>query len=786
MRGQLRFKVLLLLVCALLVIVGLSGSATFDKLSQSREAALHADLAELAVLTGNVIHEGQKERGLTSGYLSSGKKRFRPELEAQRAGTDKALAAWLEWFGRERWRNFAPVLVGKVEKSSGSKQRIGAIRTEVEGEKATANEVVPKYTGELAMLLELIADLPSHSNNIVLASRALAYAHLVAGKELAGQERALMMAVFTADRFDPAKLTKYAALVGGQGVYFKSFMDLATPSQVEKGKQWLASPAEEEVQKIRKIVFEKAMTGGFGVDPGAWFPASTKRIDVIKGLEDELARDLGELAGILRVRAERAFWLYLAGTLVVVGSLLTVVVVGMVSVGRRVEGILHGLARLGKGDLTGRMAPGNGHDELSAIAAGINIMTEAMATNLRTVHIEAESVEGVAGRFVELRGEMDRESNATHALSTRVVEENNRLDDELESLKEDIDAAVERIDQVSKAAEALARDVHATAHSTELASANVHAMAAAAEQMTANLAEVNRHLEEVAASVNRVAGRVDDVSELSARITERCAAADGIAEHADRSSNETLVAIEGLASSSDEIVEVVKLIHSIADQTHMLALNAAIEAAGAGESGKGFAVVAGEVKELARQTAEATELIEAKTNDIQDRTRLVVGAIREMGELIDRIGAGNDAIIEAVDQQRLAVSEIGQSMDRVADSAGQVSRNASELAMASDEVARRAQEAATGTGEVARSAVVMAEHAERVASESDGARHRAESMRSVAEEMYQASAEVQKMMLDAMDHVETLNVTIHRSGQLTDTLNQSSQALREARAGWTV
>ncbi|MBF0262579.1 MAG: nitrate- and nitrite sensing domain-containing protein [Magnetococcales bacterium] len=786
MLGQLRYKVLLLLIAALLVIVGLSGSATFERLTQSREAALHADLAELAVLTGNVIHEGQKERGLTSGYLSSGKKRFRPELEAQRAGTDKALAVWLEWFGQERWRDFVPALIQKVERSAGSRERIRAIRAEAEGEKATANEVVPKYTVELSILLELINDLPSHANNVSLAARALAYAHLVSGKELAGQERALMMAVFTADRFDPAKLTKYAQLVGGQGVFFKSFMDLATPANAEKGKQWLASPAEEEVGKIRKLVFDKALTGGFGMDPGAWFQASTRRIDTIKGIEDELARDLGEQSGVLRARAVRAFWVYLTGTIVVVGALLSVVVVGMVSVGRRVQGILTGLARLGQGDLTGRMDPGNGHDELGAIALGINTMTEAMATNLKTVHAEAESVEGVASRFVALRQEMDRESSATLRLSSQVVEENNRLDDELEQLKGDIDAAVERIDQVSKAADQLARDVHGTASSTELASANVHAMAAAAEQMTANLAEVNRHLEEVAASVHRVADRVDDVRDLSVRITERCAAADGIAEHADRSSNETLIAIEGLASSSDEIVEVVKLIHSIADQTHMLALNAAIEAAGAGESGKGFAVVAGEVKELARQTADATELIEAKTNDIQDRTRMVVEAIREMGELIDRIGAGNDEIIEAVNHQRSAVGEIGQSMDRVADSAGQVSRNASELAMASDEVARRAQEAATGTGEVARSVVVMAEHAERVASESDGARQRAESMRSVAEAMYQASAEVQKMMLDAMNHVEALGETIDRSGKLTEVLNQSSHALHEARAGWTV
>ncbi|MBF0627497.1 MAG: nitrate- and nitrite sensing domain-containing protein [Magnetococcales bacterium] len=786
MWSQLRFKVFMLLICALLVIVALSGNATREKWIQSHEAGLHVDLAELAVLTANVIHEGQKERGLTSGYLSSGKKRFRAELEAQRAVSDQAGGAWRAWFVRESWRHFPTGFITLVERASGSAERLQAIRREADGESGNANEVVPKYTGELAILLGLITDLPGHSRNVDLAARALSYAHLVAGKELAGQERALMMAVFTADRFDPAKLTRYASLVGGQGVHFKSFQDLATPEQMDKAKAWQGSPVEEEVQKIRKLVFEKAQTGGFGLDPANWFQTATKRIDLLKGLEDQLANDLGALADTMKRRADQAFWSYLAGTVLVVGGLLSVVGLGTVSVGRRLQATLAGLERLGHGNLTGRI-PGEGaRDELGAIAKGINTMAEAMATNLRTVHAEAEAVEGVASRFVALRQDLNRESTATHALSGEVVEENNRLDDELENLKKDIDAAVERIDQVSKAAELLASQVTASAESTERASINVNAMAAAAEEMTANLAEVNVHLGEVSTSVVHVATRVEEVNTLSDRIKERCDAAEQIAGLADRSSRGTLVAIEELAASSDEIVEVVRLIHSIADQTHMLALNAAIEAAGAGESGKGFAVVAGEVKELARQTADAIRLIEGKTGDIQDRTRLVVDAIREMGGLIDRINAGNEAIVESVNQQRQSVAEIGRAMEQVAESSRQVTRNSGELGIASEEVARRALEAATGTQEVAGSATVMAGQAEQVAHDSAGARERAESMRLVAEEMFRASAQVQKMMLQAMDHVEALHETIGLSSELTESLNQSSQALREARAGWTV
>ncbi|MBF0273445.1 MAG: nitrate- and nitrite sensing domain-containing protein, partial [Magnetococcales bacterium] len=389
MWGQLRFKVLVLLVCALLVIVGLSGSATMERLAQSREAGLHVDLAELAVLSGTVIHEGQKERGLTSGYLSSGKKRFRPELEAQRIVTDRVIEAWRVWFDQERWRHFAPSLAVLVERSANSATRLKAIRQEADSDKGSASVVVPKYTQELALLLELIADLPAHSHNVALAARALAYAHLVSGKELAGQERALMMAVFTSDRFDAGKLTQYSALVGGQAVYFKSFSGLATPEEIERARQVFASPVEAEVQRIRTLVFDKALTGGFGLDPGVWFQAATRRIDLLKEVEEQVAQDLGVLSQGMKIRADRAFWSYLSGTLVVVGGLLTVVVVGMISVGRRLRRTLAGLQRLGQGDLTGRIDVGGAQDELGAIANGINTMATAMASNLRTVHTEA-------------------------------------------------------------------------------------------------------------------------------------------------------------------------------------------------------------------------------------------------------------------------------------------------------------------------------------------------------------------------------------------------------------
>lgn len=781
---ELRFKVLLLLVSILLILVGLSGQMTLSKHDQANDAAMHTDLVELAVLSGSVLHEGQKERGLTSGYLANDKKRFREELTGQRTQTDVARGEWRAWYLKKSWQQFDPIFIEHVERTVLAEAQMEVLRQEVDKEGSVGKVMVAKYTELLGIFVNLISELPRHSRNAELTSRALAYAYLVAGKELSGQERALMMAVFSADRFDAERLTRFARLVGGQETYFNVFVDQAAKEHAGFIKDWQTSDFETEVQRIRKLVFERALTGGFGVDPGKWFQTATLRIDLLKGLEDQLAQDLAGLAMRIEKQSDLAFWIYLMATIVVVGGLLLMVFSGMKIVGMRVQKILDGLVRLGRGELGGRIALGTGRDELSAIADGINTMADGMVVNLQIVHNESEAVAGVAGQFMVLRQSLDQDVHATHELAKHVVEENSRLDGELQQLKQDIDIAVERIDRVSQSAAGLAQNVTGSAAASEQASCNVGAMAAAAEEMTANLAHVNDHLAQVTASVTRVADALNSLNDLSLDIRTQCSVAEEISLQANQSAQSSLLIIDALAISADEIGEVVKLINAIADQTNMLALNAAIEAAGAGESGKGFAVVAGEVKELARQTANATQLIDDKTSDIRLQTRQVVESTQAVGALIARISDGNQAIGAAVDHQRLAVGQISQSMDQVANATAEVTRNAGELGMASQEVARRAQEAASGTHEIARSAAEMANHAEQVAEDSSVARNKADSMQHVAGEIFSASAQVQKMMWQTMEHVDQLSRTISHSGQLTDALQHSSHALKQAKEDW--
>lgn len=211
---------------------------------------------------------------------------------------------------------------------------------------------------------------------------------------------------------------------------------------------------------------------------------------------------------------------------------------------------------------------------------------------------------------------------------------------------------------VSSAAEEMSINMKNMAGSTESMSSGVRVVASSIEQMTATIEEIAKNAE-TSASVAGEAARLADVS--NQRIGE-------------------------LGSAAEEIGKVIDVIQDIAEQTNLLALNATIEAARAGEAGKGFAVVATEVKELAKQTAAATDDIRRRIEAIQGTTGQAVESIRSIGEVINRVNTVARTIASAVEEQSITTKEISKSITQAAESADTIARSVSESAAASQEI----------------------------------------------------------------------------------------------------
>jgi len=261
------------------------------------------------------------------------------------------------------------------------------------------------------------------------------------------------------------------------------------------------------------------------------------------------------------------------------------------------------------------------------------------------------------------------------------------------NLREMIRSIAGTAEQVASASEELSSTSQEITANSEETSTQAQVVSSSSEQVNRNLQTVATGSEEMSASIKEIAKNAHE----SARV----------ATSAVRVADETNHIVAKLGDSSTEIGQVIKVITSIAQQTNLLALNATIEAARAGEAGKGFAVVANEVKELAKQTAKATEDISRKIEAIQGDTKSAVAAIGQIGEVIKQVNDISNTIATAVEEQNATTNEMARNVSEAARGSSEITKNISGVAQA-------AQSTAHGAGDSSKAASSLAEMSTRL------------------------------------------------------------------------
>lgn len=666
--NNLKIQLRLMLVAAVptLGIIVLAGMLALTAYKHMTTAEKLKEISGIAPEITKVIHDLQKERGTTAGFLSTndfqeiaGGKHILQELykdsEKHRVELEEAYAQMhMEKFSEEfsELSNHVSVSLDEI-----TEKRQKIIKREI-GKK----DAVTSYTRHIRELLDIVEYIASHSDDAKLTDKFAAYAALLEAQEAMGQERAAGAGALSVGAIEQASRVRLAELKGMEEAYLQTFEVYASKHEARTYKEIKNTKSWKRVNELRDLFLDENQEFRLFTEVTAsqWFKTYTEAIDATAVLEGEIRDDIQHRVEYLRAEARSEMIFDIVLTLVQL--LITIVLVAVIA--KSITGPLSGLTdrmkKLADDDLNFDIPDAGKNNELADMAGTLSIFREN-AEQIRAMEVEQERLKEQAE--IEKQKAMNNLADSFH----------DRTADLISSLAMSSDSMQQTAQMMSAASEETSVSSSAVASAAAEADANVQTVASASEELAASSQEIAKQIADVATRSSTAANEAEQTSQ----------------------------AVNELEELAESIGDVVGAIKDIADQTNLLALNATIEAARAGDAGKGFAVVADEVKKLANETGQKTEEIDQRVNRIQEAISNSVTAMSRIIENVQQIDHATSSVAGAVEEQNAATSEIGRNVAQASSGTQQVSQNIGDVQSAASETGQASVDVLNSANELA-------------------------------------------------------------------------------------
>ena len=389
--ASLRSKLILMATIPALALLYFAGSGALERQIIANEMIKLESLVNISVKIGALVHEMQKERGMSASFIGSKGVKFADELPIQRTKTDKTFVTLKETLKDFDPVNYSEGLKNLLSTAATNLSELGAKREIISALGMEGSQSSAYYTKTISSLLDIPAQVSTLSSHSDISRLASSYSSLLRSKERAGMERALLTTVFATDQFTPETLSRFLKNLSAQDVYLDMFFAYALDSQKQFYNTKVSGADIDEVERIKKSAIEKGNQPGLGIDPAHWFKTATAKIDLLKGVEDKLSSDLLEATQKLKSNARRMEIIF--GALTILSVLITAALTFFISRGllRSISTLQNVASAIANGDLTSRIDTTQ-KDELGELFRSMSTMQQQLLeriTNDRKVHDES-------------------------------------------------------------------------------------------------------------------------------------------------------------------------------------------------------------------------------------------------------------------------------------------------------------------------------------------------------------------------------------------------------------